>query len=516
MLDDIDTVSELLKHARQTSFALVATSFIVFSTFVFNPVKNTDLAISEFTVVQQLVNHWNAHTAASAPFGLPALRVFKSPVLSSSDFYVVDVANSTLTDVTLFKGKEVTQSALNCNLRNLELTPEFLLLKSGDVIRMETNPSWDFEDLTSEKDQRILNSVVLGDMKDIQDFVLLWNLLSDSIGTVEISGIEARELIGYSYIYDNDDKVVEAEYYKHVFSDISLESRRRSEGDYAIRNSLLHDNERYQEGYLFPKDIKEINPEDGFLDALPNTDYLVEINCYVEHENLLDSDAGVIPEDRATFLSPIVTTKHVNNLQRSWLTAASNSGYVDKSLPEIRTGRFKESFANLDSLISRLGNKPISDLAEDLKEFRRDEVKGQAQQIQFMGISLNPLAVRSLGIFLIVLLQGYLSIHMREANRRVKLGVTDIDAAFLPWVALYDNCVAHVVYLSMIVLLPLLAILSLIYWSMQSADGLLGWISLILSGLVGVLLSIFISLRIREYTTNLIRGLSEIRNNVSS
>ena len=144
---------------------------------------------------------------------------------------------------------------------------------------------------------------------------------------------------------------------------------------------------------------------------------------------------------------------------------------------------FAEAFADLDQ-----ESKGLESLAfKELQDWMNLRIDREGEAITILGISVPPHLLRLFGIFFIIVVQAYATLHLAEAAVRMERSTQGDLGAFKPWVMLYNNAAAKCATF-VVIFTPPLAALTLVI--RLTVDELSGWIS-IFGAILSLILSIF-------------------------
>jgi hypothetical protein len=129
-------------------------------------------------------------------------------------------------------------------------------------------------------------------------------------------------------------------------------------------------------------------------------------------------------------------------------------GWFLSKIPTSRSGRFVESFPELDEVSAGISNQGL-DTVEHVLKNRPNE---SAESFEAFGIKVPSAVVMRFGILLVIAVQVYFLTHLVELSKR--LSPTD-PGWEVAWVGVYDHVVARLVYFCTIAVLPVLSIVVL-------------------------------------------------------
>jgi len=175
---------------------------------------------------------------------------------------------------------------------------------------------------------------------------------------------------------------------------------------------------------------------------------------------------GDIPKNPITVAVRVgIRDQRVSNNPRSWLVN-------DYSLQAAGTG-FEKDFAALSKVTTHYGSLPLNQAMLILEA----ELQRSGERVQLIGLNL-PLKMLSLtAVFIIVAIQLYLLLHLRQFQLSNK-------EAEIAWVGLYDNIIARLITLATAVVLP---VCTVIYVVMLARFSWLNLVAVIGSALVAAL-----------------------------
>lgn len=124
----------------------------------------------------------------------------------------------------------------------------------------------------------------------------------------------------------------------------------------------------------------------------------------------------------------------------SWARSARQAGYIAED--DRAVGRlFSTAFPALSREAEGLESLDLQQLAAWLEILADTE----GQNIEVAGVALPWRHIRLFGIAIILVLQAYVALHLREAYRRMRYSAAGDPGAFRPWIMVYGGRVPRVV-----------------------------------------------------------------------
>jgi hypothetical protein len=116
-----------------------------------------------------------------------------------------------------------------------------------------------------------------------------------------------------------------------------------------------------------------------------------------------------------------------------------------------RTGQFKESFRDLDQLTQNYQDISFTNIEKILES----EAARSGERLEVLGIKLPVDALRTWGVVIVLAIQLYFFLHIREFGKRLSI---DNEAWGVAWVALYPGILESLVFLLSALLLPIVLV----------------------------------------------------------
>lgn len=505
-ISSVEPVSEILKHARQINFALSVASFVIITTFLFQSDGEHSSVNKDYEVVEGLISHWNASASAAPSGGVSIASVFDLPYetiqYNLANFYGVQTDNLILIE-SVDPGPGINPTG--CDMNSVLLPPVFLQLEDGAVthivLRNTDDPDF-FRQLTEGNlsQYSLHNGINTGRIRSLGEFVAFWNFLARAQSIVTISSLPQQKAIGYSFVYDENDDPTGTNYFELEFSSAAIEPFVRANLPAGVRPPLGNGGIWRRDNYLrgFRTDVFGDSLPDMVAQILEKTvdsNYLALTICRFAPE-IEENGANSIYEPTIEFLIALNANSSALHWQSAWVSAAVSANYLTENRLARASTHFSEAFPSLANFVAGLGDISTSDLRARLDEAQQAQIKNQAQQIEIVGLKVNSDIMRFGGIFLIVIIQGYLLIHLVEANERIEKGAIDKKAPHMPWVLVYDGWQPRLAYLTMSCLLPVAAGVTVIFWALKAGEGLLYWVALAIVAAIGLSLIVILSWRL--------------------
>ena len=126
-----------------------------------------------------------------------------------------------------------------------------------------------------------------------------------------------------------------------------------------------------------------------------------------------------------------------------WLAAWIDQAYESDHLEHKRAGTptsypFAKAFSNLNRETEGVSSAQLEEIERWLDGRLSGVYKG-GQSIEIMNVTIPRAILRTLGIYIILVVQAYAALHLVEAVRRMKRSVPSDPGAYAPWVVLYNG-----------------------------------------------------------------------------
>ena len=148
---------------------------------------------------------------------------------------------------------------------------------------------------------------------------------------------------------------------------------------------------------------------------------------------------GLSESKRYPVVFPVKLQKNRFDWTEAWIKRAISKGYVSRGLlPKIRSKLrlpFAEAFSDLHNEAKGLESLEL----DALHGWLRERLDRQGQNIEIAGIGMPRHLLRSVGLFLILIVQGYAARHVSEAASRMETSADGDPGAFQAWIMLYDG-----------------------------------------------------------------------------
>ena len=123
----------------------------------------------------------------------------------------------------------------------------------------------------------------------------------------------------------------------------------------------------------------------------------------------------------------------------AWIDRAIEHGHLSKELRPKMSNKlrlpFAQAFANLHREVENLESLEL----DALHEWLQGRLDRRGRNIEVAGMGIPRPLLRSLGLFLILVVQGYAARHLSEAASRMKFSADGDPGAFQAWIVLYDG-----------------------------------------------------------------------------
>ena len=408
--------SDLVVHARQVLFALLLTStLIVVGVFSEDSARLTR-AHDQAVVADGLARHWNGGVSDGTLRNLS--RVVAGPITPSNGPAVYDV---TLVPLAETRGpalarenrsNSVRRCILSVDLSNYFFTaganpPEQLILNGVSIHRSETSGVIDdhpYPGITSR-------AVDLPAPVDLRSFGKVWDRL------VGIRGAER----------------IRALYPAHGFA--------RGGDDYGRTI--------YRVAESTPIETAT-PPRDNDIGVNPTT--LLFASSFQGHENaiverwsqrgvfrLAAAECSPFGSRRGIVVMPVELSFEKFYWTTAWIERATAANHLAPAT-YVAPRPFAEAFRDLKSEATGLESLDIDSLRRWLERRTNEE----RESVAVMGVSFTSNHLRLFGVLLIVVFQGYATLHLAAVAVRIGQGPKEDPGAFKPWVLLYADGAARI------------------------------------------------------------------------
>ena len=179
-------------------------------------------------------------------------------------------------------------------------------------------------------------------------------------------------------------------------------------------------------------------------------------------------------------LFPVKLRKERFDWTRAWIDRAVDHGHLSRELRPTISGKLRLPFAEAFSDLHREAEGLDSLELTALHDWLRGRLDREGQNIEVAGIGMPRHLLRSLGLFLILVVQVYAARHLSEAASRMEASENGDPGAFQPWILLYDGPwtrLASLVIIAAPTAVALVTFLPLVPVSIASVDAALSWMA---------------------------------------
>ena len=445
----IDDSSPVVLHARRTVFVMLIVSALVAVGVLTEDVARLSRAVEDAEIVRGLMRLWHAETEdKNGPVSLPAIIAGPRPdEPGSPGKYRLQLVKD--------DGGEPIES-VDCTV-HLDLGRRLVVWGRGLVQDLVVEPSTRVKSggeihraWRNFKGERVTGwSPLTRTPNDLEDFSPFWDFLVSANG---IAHIETKHLA----LRIEQGRIIHA-------SEIS--------NQYRIEEvTALFNGNASERGEVHIAQMIEFLDEGSrvpfFLGLFSGVYRAVIEQISKTMWSPLEFDAVAVspcreakdePSARFHVAFPVKLAKLDFDWTKAWIDRAIANGKDRKGFnlsgihfpsPETKAARpFTEAFSDLHREAEGLESLALEKLPEFLRE-RRDT---DGPTFEVWGASLPSHLMRSLGLFLIVVVQGYAARHISEAASRMETSAEGDPGAFQPWILLYDGLWSRVASFCMVV-----------------------------------------------------------------
>jgi hypothetical protein len=170
---------------------------------------------------------------------------------------------------------------------------------------------------------------------------------------------------------------------------------------------------------------------------------------------------------------------------------------------DVLEGGFSSSFSELDSISSNYDDLQISKVITILE----GEKSRAGGNLQAFGATIPIVFIRDWGFLLLIGLQAYFYLHLKEFIKIITLSNSHQDISPEPWVALYKGTLAHYSFILFSIALPFIVVVLVIVKShlFDSEVSLSGMLITFVFGGISILLAFYQYKTMSVYRNGFIR-----------
>lgn len=424
--------SPVVLHARQTTFVMLIVSALVAAGVLTENIARLSRAFQEAEIVMGLMDVWRA--ARRDREGPVSVANILAGVHSKESF---PRANYELQLETNSNGKKGV--TIGCRV-DLDLYHRFFIPKEGTIRRLVVHrPSRDTsDDRISWVSRNYFGHSLLWDWEpnripyDLAEFSSLWDSLANIMGSAQIDTNELESRIGSGVAF---------QFHKYDMYNVGNVTAIEAVGQ-----------SRATDIFLGPVD-DQLKQSATIVIMIPggNRETLAIPEGWVEkidgwNKIEFDSVATVscLPTDRTELgIFHVIFPVKLRKEPFDWIEAWIDQAIAEKRLAEdafhymrskLRLS-FSDAFADLYRQAEGLESLELT----ALRDWLRGRLDKEGQNIEVAGIGVPRHLLRSLGLFLILVVQGYAARHLSEAATRMESSADRDPGAFQAWIALYDG-----------------------------------------------------------------------------
>lgn len=448
----IDDSSSVVLHARKTVFVMLLVSALVVVGILVEDVTRLNRAVQDAAIVTGLMSLWHSETRNKDP------AVSFPDIIAGPPAEVFD--SESAFELQLVESDENgSENPVVCSV-DLDLNQRFFVPKAGPIRKVvvvetisgveagvEIKAVWRNYLGDFEFDQWILKRVPY----DLADFAELWDLLVSSRQSARIDASNLGNRL------------------KDGILPVTASSSVPDLGDFGITPVLM---------FLGRYMIDDVTVATDRTDAGASETYIAPIDEYVlaptipgspsipaflkfgfvensEEWNTRLRDWKTARFDTAAFTScrsanrsafgrfhvifPVKLQKVHFDWTKKWIERAIRKGHLSEDLlPRIKDKvqlPFGEAFSDLHGEAEGLESLKL----DALHGWLQGRLEREGQSIEVASIGMPRHLLRSLGLLLILIVQGYAARHVSEAASRMECSRDGDAGAFQAWIILYDG-----------------------------------------------------------------------------
>ena len=450
----IDDSSAVVLHARWTVFLmLIASALVAVGVFAEDDAR-LNRALQGAEIVTGLMSHWHAETRDKNR-AVSVTHIIAGPgrkaSQTSDEFRLRFVRN----------GESDKKDSIQCWI-GLDLDQRFFVHTDGIMPRVVVVPNTAGE-RTGEIEARWMSGagspssggwLVKRTPYDLKEFSRLWNLLVSNRKSARIN-------------YSNLEKQLKKVLLLPAVADTSIRT-----GDYetlweGIRIvSFRHDLLEYRVDEVTPISNRSgsgskhthITPLDGFITKQPQDEHpnltTADRLSFTSWDNHVRGWKNAKFDTAATggcrrhkngqlltvnVLFPVKLWEEYFDWTRAWIDRAIEQGHLSNELRPRISNNLQAPFAQAFSDLRREAEGLESLELTALHGWLQGRVDREGKNIEVAGIGMPRHLLRSLGLFFILVVQGYAARNLSEAASRMKSSRNGDPGAFAAWIVLYGG-----------------------------------------------------------------------------
>ena len=446
----IDDSSSVVLHARHTTFVMLIVSALVVVGILVEDVSRLKRAFDDAETIQGLMNLWHSETRdEDGPVSVA--HILAGSASETSD------AKGTFRLGLAPSGDSKGDAVIACRV-DLDLGQRFFVPEKGSVQKVLVRPSGKFE---SGSEFKVGWRGISGELLwtewslmqppyNFRSYSRFWDILVSSGGSARIDTAEIErnlargisafdqgiridtaptspDMEGYWVISGNPN-------YKVVHVKMLWDDSQPEEKETAIAPVGT---------YIRPMDWSE-DAQPLSIDVLRTTDWNERIKEWKNEGfdtaalSLCRANGG--SESRVyPVVFPVKLRTERFDWTEAWIDRAIEHGHLSKELRPKMSNKlrlpFTQAFANLHREVEGLESLEL----DALHGWLQGRLDRQGRNIEVVGIGIPRPLLRSLGLFLILVVQGYAARHLSEAASRIKISADGDPGAFQAWIVLYDG-----------------------------------------------------------------------------
>ena len=496
----IDDCSSVVLHARQTTFVMLIISALVAVGILAEDVARLNRAVDDAEIVKGSMNLWRTETRdKDGPVSVP--HILAGPAPEASD------AAGTFRLGLAPSGDSKGDAVIACRV-DLDLSQRFFVPEKGPVRKILVRPSDKFE---SGSEINVERRNISGESlwtewslkqppHNLKSYSRFWDMLVSSGGSARIDTADIeRDLAQGISAFDQG---------------ITIETAPTSAT--MAGYWVVHGNPNFKVAHVkmlsgdsqFGKKETAIAPVGTYMRLADWTDDAQPLDIYVlratdwneriEEWKSDEFDTAALSLCRGnsgaeSILYPVVFPVKLRmerfDWTAAWLDRAIDQGHLSKEVRPKLSSKLRLPFAQAFADLHREAEGLESIELDALHDWLRGRLDREGKNIEVAGIGMPRSLLRSLGLFLILVLQGYAALHLSEAAFRMKSSAEGDPGAFQAWIVLYDGLPALCAALG-IVLAPTAAALT-VMWVLHEGGGF--WTPYVLASGAALVVSLMLA-----------------------
>lgn len=450
----MDDSSSLVLHARQTTFVMLILSALVVVGILVEDVSRLQRAVDDAESIRGLMNLWRSETHDKGnPVSMA--RILAGPEFESSD------AKGRFRLGLAPIGDSNGNAVISCEV-DLDLSQRFFVPEKGQAQRIVVRQSDKFES-GSEINVEWLN--ISGESMwtewllkqppyNLRSYSKFWDMLVSSNGSARVntadleknlargvSDFDQTTTITFASSTISGTPILEVAHVK-ILSDES--QRGKKEAVIAPVDTYIRAKHWSDDSTILNIDVVKLPRWNERIEEWKNDN--IDTAAVVLCRGIGDSETKLYP-----IVFPVKLQKQRFDWTKAWTDRAIAQGYLSRELRPTISNKprlpFAQAFANLHHEAAGLESLEL----DALHGWLQGRLDRQGQRIEVAGIGIPRPLLRSLGLFLILVVQVYAALHLSEAALRMKSSAAGDPGAFQAWFVLYDGLLSLCAALGIVV-----------------------------------------------------------------